>query len=158
MTFLIAIIFFFASLTQAQEPRSAELWYQEGVRLCRSTSTNLDEALKAFDTALILNPRLSADVYKWRSWVRQKKGDMHGALDDINQAITMNTRNGRLYAVRADLRRQMHDLAEAIYDYAIALQLAETDEDVKVYKILRDSCITEQDSLVASTKRSNKSR
>ena len=163
MRFLTIIVFFATILpfqTEAQEQRSADAWYQEGLRLCRSISPDLAKALAAYDNALRLNPQHSASAYKWRSWVKRQMGDLQGALEDMDSAITIQPQEAKFYAIRADIQKQTGDIARAIYNYGLALQRAETASDIAVYQALRDTCLVEQerDSLASRTEKSKKNR
>lgn len=163
MRFLIIIILlttFLSFQTEAQEQRSADAWYQEGLRLCRSITPDLAKALAAYNNALRLNPQHSASAYKWRSWVKRQMGDIKGAIEDIGTAITVQPHEAKFYAIRADIRKQTGDITGAIYDYGLALQLAETSSDTAIYQALRDTCLIEQerDSLASRTERSKKNR
>lgn len=149
----VAMLLAATLLEAAAQERTAESWYKAGLRECQSPEPNLIKARQALDKALDINPHISAYAYKWRSWVKRRQGELASALEDISTAITLQPKDARLYAFRADLRRQMADVQGAITDYGIALQLAESSPDASVYRELRDSCIIEQagDSLAQQT-------
>jgi len=102
-----------------------------------------------------MNPALSSNAYKWRSWAKQRLGDYTGALKDINTAISMQPTEAKYFAVKADLRKKMNDTRGALEDYSLALQLAKTQTDSLVFQELHDSCLIQEttkgkDSLVKS--------
>jgi tetratricopeptide (TPR) repeat protein len=126
------------------------------VRLCKQQEPNTAQALTLLNTVLRLNPKHSANAYKWRSWAKQRTGDLHGAIQDIEEALTMQPREARYYAIRADLKQQQGDLQSAVDDIGIALQLVASEADTLVYQDIRARYLREKfarDSLAARKKK-----
>lgn len=77
-------------------------------------------------------------------------------MQDIEQAIVMQPKEARYYAIRADLKQQQGDLQGALDDIGIALQLVASEADTLVYQDIRTRYLTEKfarDSLAARQKK-----
>ncbi len=140
-----------ASATNAH----ADSLYNTALSLCKQRTPDIARVLECLNTVLRLNPKHSANAYKWRSWAKQRTGDVQGAIEDVSTAIIMQPKEARFYAIRADLKQQHGDLQGALDDIGLALQLAEASADTLVYNALRADYLTEKyrhDSLAARRK------
>lgn len=141
---------------QASAPNArADSLYNAALAICKQKIPDIARVLECLNTALHLNPKHSANAYKWRSWAKQRTGDVQGAIEDISTAITMQPKEARFYAIRADLNQQQGGVQGAIDDIGLALQLAETSADTLVYQDIRAHYLTEKqrrDSLASRKK------
>jgi tetratricopeptide (TPR) repeat protein len=160
---IVVVLFlwvFAASSLTAQKQASevehrADSLYNKAVCLCKQQTPDVNAALVCLNAALSLNPKHSASAYKWRSWAKQRIGDVQGAIEDISTAITMQPQEAKHYAIRADVKQHMGDIAGAMDDIGLALQLAETTTDTTVYQAIRTDYLTEKqrrDSLAVRKK------
>ncbi len=128
---------------------------QYGTVSVQQRTPDIARMLECLNTALRLNPKHSANAYKWLSWAKQRTGDVQGAIEDVSTAIIMQPKEARFYAIRADLNQQHGDLQGALDDIGLALQFAEASADTLVYNALRADYLTEKyrrDSLAARRK------
>ena len=81
----------------------------------------IDRAIKDFDVALELNPRL-APAYHARGMALMKKNDFDGALKDVAQAIELKPM-WQYYETAASLFEEKHEWSRALEGIEHALQL-----------------------------------
>jgi len=83
---------------------------------------NCKLAIAGFTSALRLN-RDYVSAYAYRAEMRQRAGDLEGAMADCNQAIRLNPQFGFPYAIRGHVYYRQGDRRKAIADCAEALRL-----------------------------------
>jgi tetratricopeptide (TPR) repeat protein len=90
--------------------------------LARLSDEDIDDAIAASDRALARDPH---DATAWlnRGLARQRKGDLNGALDDLNHAIRLAPEAPAGYRARARLERQRGDGSRAAADERRAAEL-----------------------------------
>jgi len=69
------------------------------------------------------DPRFAGPAYDNRGFCKLIKGELDGAMADIEQAIRLNPKNAMAYANRATAKEVMGDLDGAIADYSRAIKL-----------------------------------
>jgi tetratricopeptide (TPR) repeat protein len=85
---------------------------------------NYDAAVRDFTLAINAStlPQATAGLHLNRAQARQKKGDLKGALEDINTSLTLLPGNVYAYVNRAALLREMGDAEGAVKDYTRAVK------------------------------------
>lgn len=85
---------------------------------------HLNDAVALYDE-IHLNNGLTWSL-RCRALVRQRTGDLRGALEDLNRAIPLcfGDRKARFLALRAHVKRAMHNLKDAMLDLNSAIDLA----------------------------------
>jgi tetratricopeptide (TPR) repeat protein len=100
-------------------------YYQElGVHLAAAGA--LDEALKAFDKSIELNPRLKISRFN-RIAVLVTQGKLDTALDAANELLRMEPRYDEALAARGLIYERKNQLRYALSDYENALKRAPPD-------------------------------
>ncbi|MET4332168.1 tetratricopeptide (TPR) repeat protein [Bradyrhizobium sp. i1.15.2] len=96
--------------------------------------------------AILLDP--SGNLYRNRAFAFVKKGDFDGAIASLDEAISVNRRDGSSYAARGTIyqqraatpKRHWTDLARAKAAYKMALRLTiETDGELELRKLALDN-------------------
>jgi len=64
----------------------------------------------------------------FRGNIKLRKGDLNGAMADLNQAIELNPQYGLAYRNRGNAKRKKGDLDGAIADFNRAIQLGVTTD------------------------------
>lgn len=90
--------------------------------VARKASGDAEGALRDYDEAIRLNPRL-AIAFSNRGNTRFEKGDMQGALTDYDEAIRLDSRNADVYYNRALVYEYRCEFAKAIADLKKYLDL-----------------------------------
>ena len=88
----------------------------------RAPDDDLDGVMARFDQALARDPHNSR-AWLDRGRARQRKGDLAGALDDIDHAIRLAPEGAAGYRARAQLERQRGDARRAAADERRAAEL-----------------------------------
>lgn len=107
------------AMANAGSPRAA-VRHAEGLRL--AWQGDPDGAIRAFDDAIRLSPRLSI-AYLNRGLAYREKGDVNRAIEDIGRSIRYAPNASRGYYVRSQLLRERGAISEARDDEARAIQL-----------------------------------
>lgn len=83
-----------------------------------------DGAIRDFTIAINLSrlPGATAGLYLNRAQAREKKGDIEGALKDLDKSLSEQPGNVYAYANRAALRRKAGDDEGALKDYTRAVK------------------------------------
>jgi tetratricopeptide (TPR) repeat protein len=92
------------------------------------TADDLDLALLHADSAAKIDDKL-AGVLKLRGDIKQRKGNLHGALIDYTKAERVDNKDPRLYISRSAVYITEGRLKEAIRDTEKAIKLAPNDAD-----------------------------
>ena len=92
---------------------------------------NLDEAIAAFDRAIVVAPDLSV-AYLNRGIAYERQGDRARAIADLDQAVKYAPKSARAYYNRSLILRENGDLRRANADESRAINL-----DPRYQKILR---------------------
>ena len=100
-----------------KEALTAQEWFEKGVN-----ATNLDEQLRLYGRAIQLEPDF-AEALNNRGAVRAGKGDLAGALEDLNEAIRLLPDDATAFSNRGNVRKKMGDLKPAIGDYNKAIRI-----------------------------------
>jgi hypothetical protein len=100
-----------------KEALTSQEWFEKGVN-----ATNLDEQLRLFSRAIQLEPDF-AEALNNRGAVRAGKGDLAGALEDLNEAIRLLPDDPTAFSNRGNVRKRMGDLKPAIADYNKAIRI-----------------------------------
>ncbi|HLG42472.1 MAG TPA: HEAT repeat domain-containing protein [Planctomycetota bacterium] len=103
----------------AADPRHAEAVNTKGRIL--AALGRLDEAIAEYGRAIELKP--AAAYYRNRSLSRKAKGDLDGALDDLERTIRVDARSADAYNDRGTIREQKGDKDNALQDYSRAIEL-----------------------------------
>ncbi|WP_354171745.1 MULTISPECIES: hypothetical protein [unclassified Bradyrhizobium] len=107
---------------------------------------DFDRAIADFGMAILLDP--SGNLYRNRAFAFVKKGDFDGAIASLDEAISVNRRDGSSYAARGTIyqqraatpKRHWTDLARAKAAYKMALRLTiETDGELELRKLALDN-------------------
>ena len=72
----------------------------------------------------ILSTRKSSLAYEYRAFAKSGLGDTQGAIEDINQAISINPQSADSYVMRCQLRSKLGDHQGATSDCSEAIALA----------------------------------
>ncbi len=85
---------------------------------------NYDAAIRDFSLAINASalPQATAGLYLNRAQAREKKGDLKGALADINDSLRQLPGNAYAHMNRASLLRRMGDDEGALKDYTRAVK------------------------------------
>ncbi|XP_029645120.1 tetratricopeptide repeat protein 36 [Octopus sinensis] len=100
--------------------QEAKSWEVRGVQ--EAEDGNLDSSIHMFTQAIQLAPQLSSG-YNNRAQALRLKGDIQGALEDLDKAIELNTGNSavcKAVVQRAILRRYKGDDKGALEDFKSA--------------------------------------
>ncbi|MCC7085476.1 MAG: tetratricopeptide repeat protein [Pirellulales bacterium] len=97
--------------------RRGELLVKEGKEV---------EALKDFETAVVLNPLLWKAVQN-RGVSRGLMGDKAAAMVDFNRVIELNPQYANAWFNRANLKLEQNDFAGALQDFSQAIRLQPAD-------------------------------
>jgi len=82
----------------------------------------LDEALKALDQSILQSPEEPL-AYVYRGQVKEKLGDITGAIIDCDQAIKIDSVNVLAYNNRGIIHTSLKNYEEAINDFNMAIRL-----------------------------------
>jgi tetratricopeptide (TPR) repeat protein len=82
-----------------------------------------EKAIAQYDEALKIRPDWSV-VYSFRSDAKRKKGDLQGALKDVNLSIKYDSLNHIPYIRRARILEELKDYQGAIADYGKILSIS----------------------------------
>jgi tetratricopeptide (TPR) repeat protein len=85
----------------------------------------LGTALSLVQVSLALLGR--AEAYYDRGRIRAHKGDLYGALADLDRSVDLDPRNGKAHGERGWVRSRLGDYERAILDYTKAVELDPTD-------------------------------
>ncbi len=96
---------------------TAEQCFEIGV-----VSEDADKKLACYDQAILLKPDFAA-AYHNRGAARCLKGDIAGALEDLNEAIRLQPDHAMAFFNRGFARCDMGDLDGALEDYTEAIRL-----------------------------------
>ncbi|MCW3848567.1 tetratricopeptide repeat protein [Sphingomonas sp. LB-2] len=117
----------------AKEPRAADYWAQAGNAWL--AAGNAGKARAALDSALgtgtLLGPALG-QAYLDRARARVASGDMEGARDDLDRAVSNAPGEPLAWLLSATLARRMNDPKRAKADIDQALRLAPDDASVQL--------------------------
>jgi tetratricopeptide (TPR) repeat protein len=78
--------------------------------------------MRDYDKALELNPRFT-EAYIQKAAAKRQEGDLLGALEDINIAIKIESKNGRLFSIRGDFKKDLNLLKDACGDWSLAIDM-----------------------------------
>ncbi len=147
----IVLLLWLASPCWAEEPQSAEKYFTRG--RARYTAGDFDGAIEDFTSAIILNSSLDARAHKqvkkdrvindsfdlsekiaivdkfnaaaylFRGTARLNKGDLNGAIRDLDKAVALNPQDSWAFNYRACARQRMGDIDGAVGDLNRAIQL-----------------------------------
>jgi len=84
------------------------------------------EAVKVYDKCLELDPHnktYNCSIYLNRSMANQRNGDLDKALEDLDEAIRLNSSYIKAYIKRGDIQMQKEAWQEAVGDYETAKNL-----------------------------------
>lgn len=94
-----------------------------------------EEAVKGYDKYYVAaGGRVNDGFYYYREQAKFRKGDLEGALQDINSAIAMNDKNAIYHAEKASIFLRMQDLPNAQTHAEYAIQI--DPEFASAYRIL----------------------
>jgi tetratricopeptide (TPR) repeat protein len=82
-----------------------------------------------YNQAIKLSPTY-AFAYNDRGIVKEKKGDLEGAIADYTQAIKVNPKYAAAYRNRGDAKRKKGDLDGASADFSRAIKLGSPSADL----------------------------
>lgn len=85
---------------------------------------NYDAAIRDFTMAINASslPQATAGMYLNRAQAREKKGDLAGALKDLDDSLMQLPGNAYAYMNRASVRREMGQAEAALKDYTRAVK------------------------------------
>lgn len=93
-----------------------------------------DKALQHLDGSVALYAEIHLNnglawSLRCRALVRQRTGNLMGALEDLNRAVPLcfGDRKARFLGLRAHVKRAMHKLKEAMHDLNSAIELAKPE-------------------------------
>lgn len=111
-----------AARAQGDDFRRSQELNRDGLEEMRKG--NYDAAIRDFTLAINAStlPNATAGLYLNRAQAREKKGDLKGALADINDSLAQQPGNVYAYANRAALLRRMGDDEGALKDYTRAVK------------------------------------
>jgi len=90
------------------------------------SSQKYSEAVEVYDKCLELDPynkTYNCSIYLNRSMANQKNGDLEKALEDLNEAIRLNSGYIKAYIKRGDIHMLREEWQEAVGDYDTARNL-----------------------------------
>lgn len=117
---LIVLLLLTASVTQAQDPVSAEGFSQRGI--ARFEKNELEGAIADFTRVIELNGQQLEFCYYFRGIALYRLGRLDEAIADLGKAITLK-QHPRFYGDRGNLLAQKGDLAGALADLNRAIEL-----------------------------------
>lgn len=100
--------------------QKATEWFEKGIKHYRSGE--YDEAIKAFTSAIALNPNL-AQAYNNRGNSYDKKAQYDKAIEDFNKAIALNPNDASTYLNRGKTSAGKAQYDKAIEDFGKAIAL-----------------------------------
>ncbi len=109
-----------------------------------AVASNMGVGLSGKVLPIPANTELNADDYFVAVGQKYKKGDIKGALTDMNQVIAINPKYTNAYLLRGVLKNDLNDVQGALADYNQAIILNPQDVNAYIsrgklkYKKLRD--------------------
>jgi tetratricopeptide (TPR) repeat protein len=100
-----------------EEALTAQQWFERGY-----TATDPDEKLRFYGEAIRLKPDY-AEAFNNRGAARHAKGDLDGAMLDLDEAIRLMPDHAKAFNNRGVVRRTKGDLNGALQDYKEAIYL-----------------------------------
>jgi len=105
-----------AAPTIPVEELTAQQWFERAL-----AAADADEKLRFYTEAIRLKPDY-ADAFSNRGVVRYDRGDLEGAIEDLNQAIRLKPEYGAFFN-RGEARCRQGDIEGAVKDYTEAIRL-----------------------------------
>ena len=105
--------------------RAAASWFSVGYL---SSSRNLDEAIKAYDKSIELNPNFY-QAYNNRGSVKVRIGQYNSAIVDLNEALSYKSDFAEAYCNRGLAKINLNQYNSAIEDYDRAITLKRDDAE-----------------------------
>lgn len=82
---------------------------------------NVERAMDDLSKAILLEP--TALMYFLRGQLKERKGDLHGALEDLNIAIKSDSTDALWFLVRGNIYLQLNEKENAYKDYSRSYEL-----------------------------------
>jgi membrane protease YdiL (CAAX protease family)/tetratricopeptide (TPR) repeat protein len=114
-----AVLLGLTLLSDVDTRRANHLLIQADNHLSRG---DLDEAIRAYDEAILLAPG-NADAHYNRALAYSRKNRLQRALVDLDQAILLDPQMSEAHGLRGEVHHNQGDLDAALADYSEAIRL-----------------------------------
>ncbi len=123
-SFAFSLLFLIMSSQSLYSQKSAEDFIDHGIK--KYEEKEYMEAIVSFNEAIALDDK-SHQAYYMRGNIKQRFGDIHGAMKDYNESVEANSKFPEAYFERGNIKYMLQDYYGAINDYTQAITLNENN-------------------------------
>ncbi len=124
--FALSLICMILSSNLLYSQKTAEDYIDHGIK--KYEEKEYMEAIVSFNEAIALDKN-SHQAYYMRGNIKQRFGDIHGAMKDYNEALEANSKFPEAYFERGNIKYMLQDYYGAINDYTQTIALNENNLD-----------------------------
>jgi tetratricopeptide (TPR) repeat protein len=123
-SFVFSLIISLVSSNLLHAQKTSDEYIDHGIK--KYEAKEYMEAIVSFNEAIALDDN-SYQAYYMRGNIKQRFGDIHGAMKDYNKSVDANSKFPEAYFERGNIKYVLQDYYGAINDYTQAIALNENN-------------------------------